>query len=113
MAECIFCDIGKGQTESETLFHDDRCFVIRDINPAAPTHLLVIPYAHITSLAHIGRSQEPVIGHLFAVAEEMARREQVTLRGFRLVVNQGPDAGQGVAHLHMHLLGGKPLPALG
>ncbi len=113
MPDCIFCDIGKGQTDTETLFQDDRCFVIRDINPVAPTHLLIIPYAHITSLAYIGPGQEPNIGHLFAVAEEMARREQVTLSGFRLVLNQGPDAGQGIAHLHLHLLGGKPLPPLG
>ena len=113
MPECIFCDIGKGQTGNDILFQDDRCFVIRDINPQAPTHLLIIPYAHLTSLAYIGPGQESLVGHLFAVAEEMARREQVTLSGFRLVTNQGPDSGQHIPHLHVHLLGGKPLAALG
>lgn len=113
MAPCIFCDIGKGQTDTEILFRDDRCFVIRDINPSAPTHLLIIPYSHLTSLASLGPGQEALVGHLFAVAEEMARREQVTISGFRLVINQGPDAGQGIPHLHLHLLGGRRLPGLG
>ena len=113
MEACIFCNMGKGQTDTDLLFHDDWCFVIRDINPMAPTHLLVIPHQHMTSLAHIDPDQESLIGHLFAVAEEMARQEQVTLSGFRLVINQGPDAGQGIPHLHVHVLGGKPLPALG
>ena len=113
MPDCIFCDIGKGQTDSEILFSDDRCFVIRDIAPLAPTHLLIIPYMHMASLGYIGPGQEALFGHLFAVAEEMARREQVTLSGFRLSINQGPDSGQHFSHLHVHLLGGKPLPALG
>ena len=113
MADCIFCDIGRGQTDTDVLFQDDRCFVIRDINPVAPTHLLIIPNQHMVSLAYVGPGQEPLIEHLFAVAEEMARREGVTLSGFRLAMNQGPDAGQSILHLHLHLLGGKPLPALG
>ena len=113
MAECTFCDIGRGGTDSEILFSDDRCFVIRDINPMAPTHLLIIPSMHLTSLGYIGPGQEAMVGHLFAVAEEMARREGVTLSGFRLAVNLGPDAGQSAAHLHVHLLGGKALPELG
>ena len=109
MAACIFCDIGKGQTGTEVLFRDDQCFVIQDINPAAPTHLLVIPYAHVTSLEGHGA----LVGDMLTVAEEMARREQVTSSGYRLVVNQGPDAGQVLPHLHMHLLGGRRLGALG
>ena len=113
MPDCIFCDIGRGQTDSELLFSDDRCFVIRDIAPLAPTHLLSIPYMHTSSLVYIGPGQEALFGHLFAVAEEMARREQVTLSGFRVSINQGPDSGQGIPHTHVHLLGGKPLPALG
>ncbi|MBI4201090.1 MAG: HIT domain-containing protein [Chloroflexi bacterium] len=113
MAECIFCNIVRGKTKSEILFSDDRCFVIRDIHPAAPTHLLIIPNAHLTYLSYVGPGQEQTVGHLFAVAEEIARREQVTVSGYRLAINQGPDAGQGVAHLHLHLLGGKRLPPLG
>ena len=79
----------------------------------APTHLLIIPNQHIVSLAYIGPGQEPIIGHMFAVAEELARREGIALSGFRLVMNQGPDAGQSVSHLHMHLLGGNTLRDLG
>ncbi|MDO8750443.1 MAG: histidine triad nucleotide-binding protein [Dehalococcoidia bacterium] len=113
MAECIFCSIGKRQTPAQMLFQDDLCFVIRDINPAAPIHLLVIPNQHVTSLANLKSDQESLVGHLFSTAHEMARREGVTDTGFRLVVNQGRNAGQHVDHLHLHVLGGKRLPALG
>jgi histidine triad (HIT) family protein len=113
MPACIFCDIGRGAAPSDILFKDDRCYVIRDIHPLAPTHLLIIPFLHITSLAYIGPGQESIFGHLLAVAEEMARREQVTLSGYRLSMNQGPDSGQGIPHVHLHLLGGKRLPELG
>ena len=113
MEACIFCHIGQGKTGTKPLYSDERCFVIRDINPSAPTHLLIIPHQHIASLASTEAEQETLVGHLFTVAEEMARREQVHGTGYRLVINQGQDAGQGVAHLHLHLLGGKQLPALG
>ena len=111
--DCIFCKIRDSTIESDILYRDDICFVIRDIAPLAPTHLLIIPYMHMTSLGYIGPGQEALFGHLFAVAEEMARREQVTLSGFRVSINQGPDSGQGTPHIPVHLLGGKPLPALG
>ena len=109
MAACIFCDIGSGQTDTEMLFRDDQCFVIRDIHPSAPTHLLIIPHEHVTSLA----GHEALVGHLLGMADEMAQREGVASRGFRLVINQGGDAGQVIAHLHLHLLGGRRLGALG
>ncbi len=113
MAGCIFCSIGKRQTPAQILFQDDRCFVIRDINPSAPTHLLVIPNQHVTSLAGLAPDQESLVGHLFSTAQEMARLEGATRTGFRLVINQGRNAGQHVDHLHLHVLGGKLLPALG
>ena len=113
MEPCIFCDMSQGRMDADVLFHDDQCFVIRDINPLAPTHMLVIPHQHVTSLNHIDMDHESLIGHLFAVAEEMAEQEEITVSGFRLVINQGPDAGQSIPHLHVHLLGGKPLPVLG
>ena len=113
MADCIFCSIAKGQTQNQILFQDDLCFVIRDINPSAPTHLLVIPNRHVTSLASLKSDQESLVGHLFTTAQEMARREGVTGTGFRLVINQGRNAGQHVDHLHLHVLGGKRLPDLG
>ena len=113
MQDCIFCQIGQGQTDTQHLYSDDRCFVIQDIQPLAPTHLLIIPHQHVTSPTGTDPEQEALVGHLVSVAERMARQERVHTSGYRLVINQGQDAGQGVAHLHLHLLGGKLLPALG
>ena len=76
-------------------------------------HLLIIPNMHLASLAYIGPGQVPIMGHIFVVAEEMARREGVTLSGYRLVLNQGTDSGQEIEHLHMHLLGGQTLGTMG
>jgi histidine triad (HIT) family protein len=95
------------------IYRDDRVIVVRDINPKAPVHLLIIPNMHLASLAYVGPGQVPIMGHLFVVAEEMARREGVTLSGYRLVMNQGQDSGQEIDHLHLHLLGGQPLGAMG
>lgn len=112
-SECIFCSIARSPTHEAPIYRDDRVFVVRDINPQAPTHLLVIPNMHLNSLAYIGPGQVPVMGHLFVVAEEMARREGATLSGYRLTLNQGRDSGQEIAHLHLHLLAGQPLGAMG
>ncbi len=111
--DCIFCKIPRGEMESQVVYRDERVYVIRDIRPQAPVHLLIIPIQHLASLAYVGPGQVPVMGHIFVVAEEMARREGVTLSGYRLVLNQGSDADQHIEHTHVHLLGGKRLPALG
>ena len=114
MAEdCIFCNIRDGETPSEILYRDDKCFVIRDIAPKAPTHLLIIPNEHFTYLSNLTPDFYPVLGGMFAVAREMAQREDVADGGYRLVINQGENAGQQVPHLHLHLLGGKPLGGMG
>jgi len=113
LQDCIFCKIGIGEVKSETLFSDDLCFVINDIQPQAPVHLLIIPHEHFTYLTSMTPDLEPKVGHLFLVAREMAKRKGVENTGYRLIMNQGPHAGQGVAHLHLHLLGGKPLSDLG
>ncbi len=107
MVDCVFCKIDSGEIPGEKLHDDDVCFAIRDINPVAPTHLLIIPHEHIVSL---DEPHEAAIGHLFSVADRLARQEGVDGSGFRLIVNQGEDAGQTVPHIHMHLLGGKRLP---
>lgn len=112
MDDCIFCQIGQGQADTH-LYSDERCFVIRDIAPSAPTHLLVIPHQHVASMPAGDPAQEALVGHLFTVAEHMARQESIQESGYRLVINQGRDAGQGVAHLHLHVLAGKQLPPLG
>lgn len=111
--DCIFCRIPREDSDGQVIYRDERVYVTRDINPQAPVHLLIIPFQHLASLAYVGPGQMPAMGHIFLVAEEMARREGVTVSGYRLVVNQGPDAGQGIEHVHVHLLGGKVLPDLG
>ncbi len=111
--DCIFCGIFSGVIESDILFRNKDLIVVRDINPKAPTHLVIIPKPHIKNLAYSAGRASSVLGQMFIVAEEMARREEVTISGFRLIVNQGEDAGQEIEHLHMHLLGGKKLNNLG
>ena len=111
--DCIFCKISQGELDAQVLYRDDNVYVIKDINPQAPVHLLIIPLQHLASLAYVGPAQTAAMGQIFVVAEEMARRHEVTLSGYRLVLNQGTDAGQAVEHAHVHLLGGKTLPALG
>jgi histidine triad (HIT) family protein len=114
MAEdCIFCKIGRGEIPSELLYRDDTAFVIRDINPRAPTHLLVLPFEHVTYLASFTSEREALLGHLALVAKEMAQQEGLTESGYRLIINQGSDSGQEVPHLHLHVLGGRRLGALG
>lgn len=112
-SECVFCGMVRDPIHQAPIFRDDRVFVVRDINPKARVHLLIIPNMHLASLAYIGPGQLPIMGHLFVVAEEMARREGVTLSGYRLVLNQGADSGQEIEHLHMHLLAGQQLGNMG
>ena len=111
--ECIFCTIAQDSTHEDPIYRDERVFVLRDINPKAPVHLLIIPNMHLASLAYVGPGQVPIMGHLFVVAEEMARREGVTLSGYRLALNQGQDSGQEIEHLHLHLLAGRKLTGMG
>ena len=111
--DCIFCKIPRGELEAEVVYRDERLYVIRDVRPQAPVHLLIIPVDHLAGLAYVGPGQVPIMGSIFVVAEEMARREGVTLSGYRLVLNQGPDSGQEIEHLHLHLLGGQSLGNMG
>lgn len=111
--DCVFCRIVRGDSDTNVLYKDNLVYVVKDIKPRAPTHLLIIPLQHMASLAYVGERQEAMLGHMYMVAEEMARREGVTISGYRLVVNQGPDAGQEIAHIHMHLLAGKKLTTMG
>jgi len=111
--KCVFCDISSGKMESDVLYRDDELMVIKDINPKAPVHLLLIPRRHVAGLTYASGSVANTLGKMFSLAEEMARRQAVTVSGYRLVVNQGSDSGQEVEHLHMHLLGGRPLKAMG
>ncbi len=107
-ADCLFCRMATGETPVPKVHEDDLVFAIRDINPQAPTHILVMPVAHIGSAAELTDEHGPVLGRLFRVAARIAERDGLD-GGWRLVSNVGPDAGQSVPHLHVHLLGGRPM----
>ena len=111
--DCIFCKIGRGEVPSEFLYRDDSVYAIRDIRPKAPVHLLVIPFAHVGALTGEPESRLEAMGKLLVVAARLAKQEGVDGTGYRLVVNQGPDSGQEVAHLHLHLLAGRQLTTMG
>jgi histidine triad (HIT) family protein len=110
---CIFCRIASQQIPAPLLYQDDLCVAFRDIHPQAPTHLLVIPRAHVRDLLEVasqGEAQaEPLMGRLLRVAADVARQAGLADGGFRLVANTGADGGQSVFHLHLHVLGGRPL----
>lgn len=106
---CIFCKIASGQMQANLVYEDDRAVAFRDINPQAPQHVLVIPREHIPSLGETTEAQEATVGHLFRVAARLAADLGVAEGGYRTVVNTGPDAGQSVFHIHVHVLGGRPL----
>lgn len=111
MAEpgCLFCRIIAGEIPAEVIQQDDQCIVIRDINPQAPTHLLAIPREHMESLDEASRSDEPMLGHLLRVAARIANEQGLGESGYRTVINTGAGAGQSVFHLHVHILGGRPM----
>jgi histidine triad (HIT) family protein len=107
--DCIFCKIVAGEIPAAKVFEDERALAFRDINPQAPTHALVIPRAHIASLNEAAESDEALLGHLLVVAARVAREAGHAEGGFRTVVNTGAAAGQTVFHIHVHVLGGRPL----
>lgn len=107
-ADCLFCRIVAGEIPATRLHEDDLVIAIRDVNPQAPTHLLLLSVAHIASAADLAEADGPLLGRLFAVAADLARSEGLD-GGWRLVGNVGADGGQSVNHLHVHLLGGRPM----
>jgi histidine triad (HIT) family protein len=109
MEDCLFCKIIGGQIPGDFVFKDERVVAFKDIHPMAPLHLLIVPREHIGSLADITESKAGLIAHMVTVANKLAKQNGVADRGYRLVINSGPEGGQVVQHLHMHLLGGKPL----
>jgi histidine triad (HIT) family protein len=111
--DCIFCRIINGEVKSDILHRDDQVVAFRDINPEAPVHLLVVPIRHIESLAELTEDDATVTGHMVMVANRLAAEQGLSGDGYRLVVNCGRHGGQLVPHLHLHLLGGRKLGALG
>jgi histidine triad (HIT) family protein len=111
--DCIFCKIAAGEIASDILYRDAECFVIRDIAPQASVHLLVIPNEHFTFLDGLTTDRHGMIGAMIQAAAQMAEREGIAKSGYRLTVNQRDDSGQAVDHLHLHVLGGERLRAMG
>jgi len=107
VTDTIFGKIARGEIRADLVYEDDRCLAFRDIDPKAPTHLLVIPRKPIARLSEAAPDDEALLGHLLLVAARVAR--QAGLADFRLVANDGAGAGQSVFHLHVHVLGGRPL----
>ena len=107
--DCLFCKILAGNIPAEFVHQDDRCVVIRDINPQAPTHVLVIPREHVESLDEASQKDEAMLGHLLRVAARVANDAGHGETGYRTVINTGAGAGQSVFHLHVHMLGGRTM----
>ncbi len=107
-ANCLFCRIIRGDIPAKKVYEDDHVFAFEDINPQAPTHVLVIPRKHFAGLKEAQSQDAEIIGRCQLAAAEIARRRKIE-QGYRTVLNVGPGAGQSVFHLHVHLIGGRPL----
>ena len=108
MSDCLFCKIITGEIPSAKVYEDEVVFAFRDINPQAPTHVLVVPKAHIADCNGVSAENSDVVAHIFEVIPKIAEAEGLT-NGYRVVSNCGADAGQTVQHLHFHILGGEQL----
>ena len=108
-SDCIFCKIAAGEFGTEFVYESDEIVAFRDLNPQAPTHILIIPKAHIEKVSDLEKEHEALAGKLLLAAKEVAAKEGLTEDGFRMVFNNGKNAGQEVMHIHMHLLGGRKM----
>ncbi len=108
-ADCLFCKILDGDIPADVIFESDNALAFRDINPQAPTHVLIIPREHIATINELDAGDEAVVGNLFLVAKQIAKREGIADAGYRVIMNCNAAAGQTVFHLHLHLLGGRQM----
>jgi len=104
---CIFCEIAEKKRPAKIIYEDELVFAFEDINPQAPVHTLVIPRRHFSTNLDIKEEDNALIGHLFQIANKIARTRGIAERGFRLVMNCNPESGQTVFHMHLHILGGR------
>ncbi|BAD39498.1 histidine triad nucleotide-binding protein [Symbiobacterium thermophilum] len=107
--DCVFCKIAAGEIPSSKVYEDEHVLAFRDINPVAPVHVLVIPKQHVPSVAEFGPEHDELLSRLFAAVRKVAAETGVAETGYRVVTNVGKDAGQQVFHVHLHVLGGRPL----
>ena len=108
-ADCIFCKIAAGTIPADFVYRDAEIVAFRDINPLAPTHVLVVPRRHIPAVSDATEADAPLLARLVLVANQIARDEGIAETGYRLVISSGAEGGQVVPHLHLHLLGGQKL----
>lgn len=108
-SNCLFCKILSGDIPADIVYESETAIAFRDINPQAPTHLLIIPRKHIATINDIAEEDEALVGSLYSAAREIAAAEGIAEDGFRAVMNCNEGAGQTVFHIHLHLLGGRPL----
>jgi histidine triad (HIT) family protein len=110
--DCLFCKFASGAIPVDKVHDDELCFALRDIEPKAPVHLLVIPKAHVVSAQEVGEEHGGLLARIIQVSEKLAKSEGISESGYRLVFNVGPDSGRTIFHLHMHVLGGQNLGAM-
>jgi histidine triad (HIT) family protein len=106
---CLFCRVARGEIPAKIVHQDDRLVAFRDIDPKAPTHVLIIPREHVATLNDLTPDHRDLIGAMHLLAAQLARSEGIADTGWRVVMNCGSDGGQSVFHLHLHLLGGRAL----
>lgn len=106
--DCLFCKIVAGDIPSKKVYEDDLAYAFADIDPKAPVHLLIVPKKHISSLSDVDPADTPLLGHLHAVAKKLSAEKNLSA-GYRIVINTGPEGGQTVSHLHLHLLAGRQM----
>lgn len=106
---CLFCKIIRGEIPGNLLYEDNDVIVLRDINPQAPTHCLIIPKRHIATINDLTPEDTPLIGHIVQTAKKLAQTEGIAEKGYRLVWNVNQNGGQAVYHIHLHLLGGRSM----
>jgi histidine triad (HIT) family protein len=109
MPDCIFCKIASGEIDSDLVYEDDEVVGFRDLNPQAPTHVLIVPRRHIPTTNDLAPEDAALVGRLILAARQIAEQDGIARRGYRTVLNCNAEAGQSVFHLHLHLLGGRPM----
>lgn len=113
MSDCIFCKIIKGELPANKIAETNTLLAFRDINPNAPTHILIVPKKHFANINEAGESEKEILGEAILMAKKIAKEQGIDQTGYRIVANTGKNAGQIVEHLHFHLLGGKRLGRIG
>lgn len=107
MVDCIFCKIAQGEIPSNIVYEDDKILAFKDLSPQAPVHILLIPKEHIKSANDLDEDNSHIVGHIFTIANKLAKELEIADAGYRIVNNCGENGGQTVGHLHFHLLGGR------